>query len=77
MTYATVMVSLALDESNEARLDAAGQIAERFDAGSLLASVVVLAGVAVVRATAPKGSTAPSVKGMPGGEPLEESGQKR
>ncbi|HEY5129976.1 MAG TPA: universal stress protein [Bradyrhizobium sp.] len=33
MTYATVMVSLALDESNEARLDAAGQIAERFDAG--------------------------------------------
>lgn len=51
--------------------------AERFDAGSLLASVVVLAGVAVVRATAPKGSTAPSVKGMPGGEPLEESGQKR
>ena len=33
MTYATVMVSLALDESNEARLEAAGQIAERFDAG--------------------------------------------
>jgi nucleotide-binding universal stress UspA family protein len=33
MTYATVMVSLALDESNEACLDAAGQIAERFDAG--------------------------------------------
>ena len=33
MTYATVMVSLALDESNETRLDAAGQIAERFDAG--------------------------------------------
>jgi nucleotide-binding universal stress UspA family protein len=33
MTYATVMVSLALDQSNEARLDAAGQIAERFDAG--------------------------------------------
>jgi nucleotide-binding universal stress UspA family protein len=32
MTYATVMVSLALDQSNEARLDAAGQIAERFDA---------------------------------------------
>ena len=30
MTYATVMVSLALDESNEARLEAAGQIAERF-----------------------------------------------
>jgi len=33
MTYATVMVSLALDQPNEARLDAAGQIAERFDAG--------------------------------------------
>ena len=33
MTYATVMVSLALDESNEARLEAANQIAERFDSG--------------------------------------------
>jgi nucleotide-binding universal stress UspA family protein len=33
MTYATVMVSLALEQSNEARLEAAGQIAERFDAG--------------------------------------------
>jgi nucleotide-binding universal stress UspA family protein len=33
MTYATVMVSLALDRPNEARLEAAGQIAERFDAG--------------------------------------------
>jgi nucleotide-binding universal stress UspA family protein len=33
MTYATVMVSLALDGSNEARLEAAGQIAERFDSG--------------------------------------------
>ncbi len=33
MTYATVMVSLALDQSNAARLEAAGQIAERFDAG--------------------------------------------
>ena len=32
MTYATVMVSLALDQPNEVRLDAAGQIAERFDA---------------------------------------------
>ena len=32
MTYATVMVSLALDQSNEACLEAAGQIAERFDA---------------------------------------------
>jgi nucleotide-binding universal stress UspA family protein len=33
MTYATVMVSLALDQPNEARLEAAGQLAERFDAG--------------------------------------------
>ncbi|HXQ05200.1 MAG TPA: universal stress protein [Bradyrhizobium sp.] len=33
MTYATVMVSLAVDQSNAARLEAAGQIAERFDAG--------------------------------------------
>jgi nucleotide-binding universal stress UspA family protein len=33
MTYSTVMVSLALDQSNAARLEAAGQIAERFDAG--------------------------------------------
>jgi nucleotide-binding universal stress UspA family protein len=33
MTYATVMVSLALDQPNEARLEAAGQIADRFDAG--------------------------------------------
>jgi nucleotide-binding universal stress UspA family protein len=33
MTYATVMVSLALDQPNGARLEAAGQIAERFGAG--------------------------------------------
>jgi nucleotide-binding universal stress UspA family protein len=33
MTYATVMVSLALDQSNEARLEAAGRIAERFGSG--------------------------------------------
>src|ERR1700730_1749855 len=33
MTYATVMVSLALDQANEARLEAASQIAERFDSG--------------------------------------------
>jgi nucleotide-binding universal stress UspA family protein len=33
MTYSTVMVSLALDQPNEIRLEAAGQIAERFDAG--------------------------------------------
>ncbi len=32
MTYATVMVSLALDQSNEARLEAACQVAERFEA---------------------------------------------
>jgi nucleotide-binding universal stress UspA family protein len=33
MTYATIMVSLALDQPNEARLAVAGQLAERFDAG--------------------------------------------
>jgi nucleotide-binding universal stress UspA family protein len=33
MTYATVMVSLALDRANEGCLEVAGQIAERFDAG--------------------------------------------
>src|SRR5450631_3419244 len=32
MTYATVMVTLGLDQSNEARLETAGQLAERFDA---------------------------------------------
>jgi nucleotide-binding universal stress UspA family protein len=32
MTYATVMVSLALDRSNDARLEIAGQLATRFDA---------------------------------------------
>jgi len=32
MTYATVMVSLALDHSNEARLQVAGELAERFEA---------------------------------------------
>jgi nucleotide-binding universal stress UspA family protein len=35
MTYATVMVSLAIDQPNEARLAIAGQIAERFDAGMI------------------------------------------
>jgi nucleotide-binding universal stress UspA family protein len=35
MTYATVMVSLALDQPNGARLAVAGQIAERFDAGMI------------------------------------------
>ncbi len=41
MTYATVMVSLALDQPNDARLAVAGQIAERFDAGliGIVASV--------------------------------------
>jgi nucleotide-binding universal stress UspA family protein len=33
MSYTTVMVSLALDQPNEARLEAACLIAERFDAG--------------------------------------------
>lgn len=32
MTYATVMVGLALDRSNDARLETAREIAERFDA---------------------------------------------
>ncbi|QQO22696.1 universal stress protein [Bradyrhizobium diazoefficiens] len=32
MTYAPVMVSLALDQSNEARLQVAGELAERFEA---------------------------------------------
>jgi nucleotide-binding universal stress UspA family protein len=32
MTYAAVMVSLALEQSNEGRLETASQIAERFDA---------------------------------------------
>lgn len=32
MTYATVMVSLALDQSNEARLQVAGELTERFEA---------------------------------------------
>jgi nucleotide-binding universal stress UspA family protein len=35
MTYTTVMVSLALDQPNDARLAVAGQIAERFDAGMI------------------------------------------
>lgn len=32
MTYATLMVSLALDQPNDARLQVAGELAERFDA---------------------------------------------
>lgn len=35
MTYATVMVSLALDQPNEARLEAAAEIAERFGAAMI------------------------------------------
>ena len=35
MTYATLMVSLALDQPNAARLAIASQIAERFDAGMI------------------------------------------
>jgi len=33
MTIATVMVCLALDQSNQARMEIAGQLAERFGAG--------------------------------------------
>jgi nucleotide-binding universal stress UspA family protein len=33
MTLATVMVSLAFDQPNDARLEVAGELAERFDAG--------------------------------------------
>jgi nucleotide-binding universal stress UspA family protein len=42
MTYATVMVSLALDRPNDAPLAVAGQIAERFDAAlvGIVAAVV-------------------------------------
>ena len=42
MTYAAVMVSLALDRPNDAPLAVAGQIAERFDAGliGIVAAVV-------------------------------------
>ena len=32
MTYATVMVGLSIDQPNEARLEIAGQLAERFGA---------------------------------------------
>ena len=35
MTFATVMVSLALNQPNEARLDVAGQLAERFGAAMI------------------------------------------
>lgn len=45
MTYATVMVSLALDQPNEARLQVAGELAERFEAA--------LVGVAAARFTPP------------------------
>ncbi|MCP3397942.1 universal stress protein [Bradyrhizobium sp. CCGB20] len=45
MTFATVMVSLALDQSNEARLQVAGELAERFEAD--------LVGVAAARFAPP------------------------
>ena len=35
MTYATVMVSLALDRSNDACLEIAGQLVKRFGAGAI------------------------------------------
>lgn len=35
MTYKTVMVSLALDRSNDARLEIAGQLVKRFDAHAI------------------------------------------
>jgi nucleotide-binding universal stress UspA family protein len=35
MIYATVMVCLALDQPNDARLQVAGELAERFDAGMI------------------------------------------
>jgi nucleotide-binding universal stress UspA family protein len=35
MTYKTVMVSLALDRSNDARLEIAGQLVKRFDARAI------------------------------------------
>ncbi len=45
MTYATVMVSLSLDQQNEARLQVAGELAERFEAA--------LVGVAAARFAPP------------------------
>ncbi|MDA9490608.1 universal stress protein [Bradyrhizobium sp. CCBAU 11361] len=45
MTYATVMVSLALDQSNEVRLQVAGELAERFEAA--------IVGVAAAQFTPP------------------------
>jgi nucleotide-binding universal stress UspA family protein len=45
MTYATVMVSLALDQPNQARLEVAGELAERFEA--------TLVGVAAARFAPP------------------------
>ncbi len=46
MTYATVMVSLALDQSNDARLQVAAELAERFEAA------IVGVAAAAVRAAA-------------------------
>ncbi|PPQ18464.1 universal stress protein UspA [Bradyrhizobium sp. AC87j1] len=45
MTYATVMVSLALDQPNQARLQVAGELAERYEA--------TLVGVAAARFAPP------------------------
>ncbi|QPF89844.1 universal stress protein [Bradyrhizobium commune] len=45
MTYATVMVSLALDQPNDARLQVAGELAERFEAA--------LVGVAAAKFASP------------------------
>jgi nucleotide-binding universal stress UspA family protein len=42
MSYATVMVSLTVDQSNEAVLEVAGQLAEKFDAGVIGIATAVL-----------------------------------
>jgi nucleotide-binding universal stress UspA family protein len=42
MSYATVMVSLTVDQSNEAVLEVAGQLAEKFDAGVIGIAAAVL-----------------------------------
>ena len=42
MSYATVMVSLTVDQSNEAVLEVAGQLAEKFDAKVIGIAAAVL-----------------------------------
>src|SRR6478672_9139171 len=42
MSYATVMVSLTVDQSNEAVLEVAGQLAEKFDARVIGIAAAVL-----------------------------------